>query len=354
LVYLDQSTRSRLAGGEAPRLLDILKRGVEADRLVCPESSAHDDETMLAHDALYAGLHELGEKLSMGIEFHHEERHIEQLEVEAAVESFLGAQPRLQVWQQAFNKDPHTPLEDLFDITVGGGARVRVRVSVGMNRAGFLVEEAERPKSLVPQLTTIFENARASGASYEEIAEQEYHGARESQQLGPLFYPLRYEALLRSLAEEDAADLRSGADRLATGSAYNRFSWQVKRWQFRERIIQQYPDILQRKQDFYHSEELRAVPMLRYPALIVAALELTPGRKAKPGDVYDLKHLTLGLSRCDVVTADGAMVQACEQFYLIPDGVRLFRGNDVDGLATHLGSFLEKDAAPTESPQPEP
>ena len=52
------------------------------------------------------------------------------------------------------------------------------------------------------------------------------------------------------------------------------------------------------------------MPTLRYPALLRAALAADPtARKPRPSDGYDIEHLTLGLSRCDIVTADRSMAR---------------------------------------------
>jgi hypothetical protein len=60
------------------------------------------------------------------------------------------------------------------------------------------------------------------------------------------------------------------------------------------------------------------MPALRYPALLHAAAATTRGRKFRGNDLYDFAHLTNGLSRCDLVTADSGMTQLCRNFRWVP------------------------------------
>ncbi len=66
------------------------------------------------------------------------------------------------------------------------------------------------------------------------------------------------------------------------------------------------------------------MPALRYPALLRAGLAVARNRRAKPGDGYDIDHLTVGLSRCDIVTADGGMTQLVTNHQLVPPDCRIF------------------------------
>jgi hypothetical protein len=56
------------------------------------------------------------------------------------------------------------------------------------------------------------------------------------------------------------------------------------------------------------------------------------GRKAKQGDGYDIAHLTRGLSRCDIVTADAGMTQIARSRRIVPDGCQLFPFRDMAAL----------------------
>ena len=47
-------------------------------------------------------------------------------------------------------------------------------------------------------------------------------------------------------------------------------------------------------------------------------------RSTKRGDGYDITHLTCGLSRCDIVTADSGMAQLVRNHNLSAADCRLF------------------------------
>jgi hypothetical protein len=99
-----------------------------------------------------------------------------------------------------------------------------------------------------------------------------------------------------------------------------------------EHLVERYPLIAEDVAGFVDSSIVRNMPSLRYPALLRAGLALTPNRKAKRGDGFDLSHLMKGLSRCDIVTADGGMTQMVTGFKLAPSDCKIFRSADRDGL----------------------
>lgn len=67
-------------------------------------------------------------------------------------------------------------------------------------------------------------------------------------------------------------------------------------------------------------------------AALTAGLAATRGRKHKPGDGYDIEHLTRGLSRCGIVTADSGMTELCRSRGLVPSGCELLSARELDRL----------------------
>jgi hypothetical protein len=63
-------------------------------------------------------------------------------------------------------------------------------------------------------------------------------------------------------------------------------------------------------------------------------------RKPRSRDGYDIEHLTIGLSRCDLVTADRSMTRIARERDLIPDGCQLFEFSDVAGLTAVVEQAL--------------
>jgi hypothetical protein len=105
-------------------------------------------------------------------------------------------------------------------------------------------------------------------------------------------------------------------------------------------LLTRYPALREREAEFVTSRELRDMPSLRYPALFRAALATMQGRRPKRGDGYDIQHLTKGLSRCDIVTADAGMAQLATDRRLVPLGCELLRFNDIDGLTATIERAL--------------
>jgi hypothetical protein len=117
-LYLDQSTTSRLVDDPARAALrELLVEGVRSGRIVCPYSSQHTAESILA-EHLYEKLDRLYEELCMGIDFHDDD-YIAWAEVHAAAADFAGA-PARPMWREAFRVDPDIPRAKLF----AGGFRV--------------------------------------------------------------------------------------------------------------------------------------------------------------------------------------------------------------------------------------
>ncbi len=195
------------------------------------------------------------------------------------------------------------------------------------DRTDSAAEEVEREKPHADALTKVFEAVRASGISFEDQAETEFRSALEWQELRPLFFPIRYEERRTALWKQHVEDMRAGNDVIRTGSHFNQYLFARNEGLFVVDLIRRYPSLPERRQAFYESQYPRSVPMLRYPSLLIAALETLPGREAKPGDVYDSSHLATGLSRCDVVTADGGMVQLSLNYKLVPPDISLRGGS---------------------------
>jgi hypothetical protein len=129
---------------------------------------------------------------------------------------------------------------------------------------------------------------------------------------------------------------------LAPGSPLNRYLSFAERMSQTTAFVERFPELLERAVEFKASSELRSLPTLRYPSLLRAALAADPNkRKARPSDGYDVEHLTIGLSRCDIVTADRSMTLIARERALIPDGCQLFEFRDVAGLTAAIEQALQ-------------
>lgn len=328
-VYLDQSTMSRLVDDPArARLRELLVNGVQSERIVCPYSTEHTAESILA-ERLYVELDHLYEELCMGVDFYDDDR-ITWAEIHAAAADFAGEDPG-PVWREAFRTNPDASRDELFP----GGFRVVARLP----HTDELVRAEVRHAKEATLAIGVYEEARAAGFTFEEQAEREFK-ATVLRELSPLVWPHRYAQQL-ARATEDVVNAPANLDPLRPGNPVVKLqSLAMKKTRVRS-LTERYPVVAEQPEAFVMSTAVTRMPMLRYPALFHAALALTPGRKPKSGDRFDISHLTKGLSRCDIVTADSGMAQLCRDFGLVPDDCRLFGARELDALEASLAEVLE-------------
>jgi hypothetical protein len=284
----------------------------------------HTGETLAASRS-WEDILQLSDKLSMGISFRPEPE-IAEHELYAAARSFSG-EPPLALWEEAFETDPHLPRDELF----AGGFRVNAYFPPDEYRQA----EVDYAKSLEHQLEAIYTTIRANGVSFEAQAELEF-GAMLYAMLGPLLDPERFAAELQAamvpLLREWAQDVVD----LSPGSAYGLYMTRSERKIKAQHFAERFPEVRARPHEFAGSPIVRNMPALRYPAVLRAALATMSGRRPKRGDGYDIEHLTKGLSRCDIVTADSGMTQLVKDHRLVPSGCQLFRFNDIAGLTAAI------------------
>lgn len=337
LLYLDQSTLSALVREESHAgLLDLLRTEVSAGRLLCPTSVSHEDETASVHirdRGLWRKIDGLADELSIGIDFLGEEE-IEFGEIHAAAAAFEEHEGR-PTWEEAFRTDPNTPRDELF-FGFGGG-QIRVRADSEPNET--LHEEIAYERDKETGIDGVYAELREKGFSFEEMAEGNLE-QMISWKLGPVLAPdeFRDHYLKRGFAL--ASDATTAEFDISAGSAYNRFmAFGTRRIQV-EHLAERYPEIARRPDEFRQFEPLRSLPTLAFPALFRAALAARPGQRAKLGDGYDIAHLTHGLSRCHLVTADASMAQLIRDFRLAPAGCLVFSCREFDQLAAKVQQLL--------------
>jgi hypothetical protein len=183
LVALDQSTLSELALNAAHAATrQLLVSGVEAGKLVCPKSLGADDETLDA-PGVWETISDLHEELSMGIEFL-DPKQIRQRETFAAAAAFCELPPLYTIAEEAVDRDPHTPRDELFPVPL--------RVIARLGPMDFRSTEVAHEKSKEATLQPAYDATRVSGRSFEEQAQGEYEQTVKWV-LGPLADP-GYEA----------------------------------------------------------------------------------------------------------------------------------------------------------------
>jgi hypothetical protein len=290
---------------------------------------------MLARPDSYDAIDKLGDVLATGIEFLSRET-IEWKEIYAAARAFLG-EPAKELWKEAYRDDPHTPRDKLFFEFMGGHIRLKARIPVDDDQR----DEVHHEKSKEDAMQRAYDELREHGFSFEEMAEANLNEILDWK-LGPVFSARRFEEHLMRRHHELVQDwiATNGTD-MSPGSALNRFLAFSVRLSKTRAFVEQFPGLRGRYSEFRASSELRDMPTLRYPALLRAALAADPtNRKARRSDGYDIEHLTLGLSRCDIVTADRAMTRIARERRLVPAGCQLFEYSDVAGVTAAVETAL--------------
>ncbi len=258
----------------------------------------------------------------MGIDFL-DPKSIRQREVWTAASEFFNLDSDYSLAEEAFDRDPHTPREDLYN----GGFRVSVRSEPSEHLAAEVVSQKHKED----RLQTAYDEARQIGRSFEAQAEVEYD-AMVRWVLGPI-------------ADADFTDEFARKQAAATvarwpGQALSRYIAVAERGQFAESLLAKFPDLSERRAEFAASEELRQMPALYYPAIVRAALATMRSRRAKPGDGYDIDHLANGLSRCDMVTADSGMAQLVVNHKLVAPDCQLFGFRDLSAFHVAVDDAL--------------
>ncbi|HEX4464535.1 MAG TPA: hypothetical protein VH042_07850 [Solirubrobacterales bacterium] len=169
----------------------------------------------------------------------------------------------------------------------------------------------------------VYAELREKGFSFEEMAEGNLE-QMISWKLSPVLAPEEFARHYLERGFALARDAEASEFDISSGSAYNRFmAFGTRRIQM-EHFAGHYPEIVRRPNEFRRFEPLRSLPTLVLPALFRAALAVSPGRRARPSDGHDIAHLTHGLSRCDLVSADAGMTQLIRDFRLAQLAAKFF------------------------------
>jgi hypothetical protein len=331
LVYLDQSALSALAREtRMAGVLASLRASVEAGGALCLRSQEHRDETVLAPREMWDAIDSLADELAIGIEFRAREE-IQWNEIHAAAGEFFGisAQRNDEIWREAFWEDPQTPRDRLFIDFLGSAVRVRVRSEPADWQIAEVTHEKAKESQALAQAYA--QDRTAAGDSFDRLAEA-YVRENIRWTIGlladPHWFAAHYDRLQAELAQ--GADLINPD--ISPGSPFTRLQAFISKGSQTKSLIDRFPALRQRSEEFATSDELCHVPSIAYPAILRAGLAAAPRRRVKPGDGYDIAHLTQGLSRCDVVTADSGMAQLCRERKLVPSRCRLLSYRELEQL----------------------
>lgn len=142
--------------------------------------------------------------------------------------------------------------------------------------------------------------------------------------LGPLADPHFLEKAETRQAELARHWLQTGDTGMEAGSPLRRYLRFAEMASTAKTLRENYPAVGADPGGFVASEAVRNLPTVRMFSFLLAALSVD-GRRTKPSasDLHDLRHMTYGLSRCDLVTADRRACALVRGRGLVPDGVSI-------------------------------
>jgi hypothetical protein len=346
LVYLDQSYVSTMAkhGASAVRrdqaalgkavgdLYDLLSRLVDADKVLCPMSAVHGQETELddrVSDAVYEILYELADGRSF-----HPYPIIEFGQTRRALRRYLSRPAEEEgAWQHAFNEHPHEPVR-----------RPRMHVRIPLPKA---FSEDDRRRKALMQTFREQQIALRAGSPPRSFADE------RRGQLGGVARIRYFDALREFLVRYNAVlEGDASAPRPAAGgwdqATIDYFDWTTPPPALR--LIQDYAEITGKSPlecvaddeywQFFASPAFDAVPYYDVFCSVEAGfLVHQRDRKPRGSDPYDFAALGSVLPYVDIVTTDAAMKRMLKQLGLdFRYGVEVYSPQqpDVEALAARL------------------
>ncbi len=316
LVYFDTSTFACLTRGDdgADQLEAVLRRAIDRESAICVGSPWLDDEVALVRSG--PKLDRLVQTIrtyTLGLEMKSEEELID-FELSAAAREFSGEDIRVS-WEEAFRDDPDDPPLTPFQADY-------LNEREGLEHPPPGLEDAAYDRGTSESLTQAHTELREADLDWEEVAA----GNLESQArylLAPLADPKSVERATL-LQEKIMNNWLSGELDMGAGSSVRKFMRLAHVVSNAKRLRERFPAVASDPVGFFESDAVRHMPMIRLFSFLLAALSID-GRRKKPqaSDLHDLRHLTYGLSRCDIVTADRRSCELVRARSLIPRGVTL-------------------------------
>ena len=350
LIYLDQSYLSGMtkeaAGLTRPEhaslgqamggLLHVLRVLVSQNKVLCPESTVHQQEIGF-DDRLEDATYRLLKELSDGVPFL-TYRDIEFGQSVRALHRYLGVEcdPEDGRWQHAFYRNPHKPIEY---------PRVYIRIPLPPEFAA----EDRRRKALIQdtRLKALADQARKRPASFADGRKEEMLNAARTvyvqdweKYLTWLFASLMGTASPPATTGSLVQDYINEAEESHPPFAY-RLAWEYCRLIGQTEVIPR-PD--ERYWNFFLSPEFDSIPYYDiYCSMDAGLAYYNPDRKPKPSDPYDLAALASAMPYVDIVTTDGAMKNMLLQLGLHEKyrvEVYSSRQTDVEALTTRLARLI--------------
>jgi len=292
-VYLDQNYLSNMAKARSSHpmntserdfwkaLFHDLKSAVVADKIACPESEFHQEESSLDRRTEAVVIRTASE-LSLGLEFRLWDSILDSL-IEEAAYKFLGKTPPLtESWAIAFTSDPRATVESRLEAILG----TKVRVDVSFSLPDKIIERRRQSKR---EWVVDAEKAlkRNTGRSWsDELLVQKRS----------FVYVLYGPPALLSLMKESSRGTQY--DMLNAGAKFGELLKKFHRL----------TSIGIKDFSFFCSDELFNIPFVDIFCSLNAAYNFYKHeRKPRGSDLTDYAILATAIPYCDVVTTDKFM-----------------------------------------------
>jgi hypothetical protein len=316
LIYLDSSTIDLIAKADpaAANVSASLTRARQEGRAIGVGSHWHDDEQALIPigptlNANVRTLRTYTQDLRMKFE-----SELITGELFAAAHEFCGEVEPI-TWKEAFRGNPDEP-----PLTEFQAEWMNEREE--FERRPATVEEVEHERRTSQSLNQA--NLQLRGEhEWEAIAEGNLW-QQIRHYLAPLADRNYYFATAEKLTAAAEQAGATGAPRSAA-SLYGRFAEVTH---MANEIANRFSPISADPQAFCTSAAVTYLPTMRLFSFLLAALS-ADGKRVSPqaGDLHDIWHLTYGLSRCDIVTADKRSCELVHGRNLVPAGAQLFQAH---------------------------
>jgi len=326
LIYLDTSTFGKLANGDegSGDLGSALGRALDQQQAVCVGAPWHDDEVALLRvgptlDLIVKTIR----AYTLDVRMRFDQELIDR-ELFAAAKQFSGEAPTI-TWREAFRKDPDNPPLKPFQAEYLNSLH-------RFEQPAAPLDEVSHDRATSSSLTEVHVELRGAGLNWEEVAAANVDKQVEYL-LGPLADP-GFTAVAGARQQQLVEAWMEGGADMDAGSPTRKYLRFMHVASTATNLRDQYPAIAADPSGFCASDEVRSLPTIGLFSFLLAALSVDGRRtKPQPSDLHDLWHLTYGLSRCDIVTADKRSCELVRRRNLVPSGVILLEAHRLSEIA---------------------
>ena len=331
LMYLDSSTFGAVARKDAgaDELDAAIRTAIEDEAGVCVSAPWHDDEVALLNlGSTLDRVTRVIRRYTLDVRMRNPESLIDQ-ELEAAASQYGGDIGPVS-WREAFECDPDDPPLKPF-------------------QADYLDQRnrPELPAALVDEVTDMRNTSERLLAAHRELRDRRFDWdtvaeanieARVRYLLGPLADP-DFSAVEQGRRDGLIRAWIKGEGDAEPGSPTRRYVRFAQVASNARALAERHPSVAADPAGFSWSDTVRYLPTIGLFSVLIAALSVDGRRTTpQPSDLHDIWHLTYGLSRCDIVTADRRTARLALERELVPAGTRLLEAHKLSDIASAVRS----------------